>query len=111
PTGGTSSTTVSMMSASSTVQPLSTLAFVGTYLIIVTSVIAGNACASFAISKSQATSASASIFRMSSSVGVNTNGGEELYMSWGASTYPGIYHSQNGTQGTSLVYNVRITTN
>ena len=65
----------------------------GSYMVVVSPVVAGNATATFMISKSLATQASGNVFRLTSASGTLGAGPfEELCISWPASTLPQVYH-------------------
>ena len=110
----TNSFQISMLSTSQTVQTLTSLNQTGSYMIIVSPTVTGNATATFMISKSAAAQSSGNVFRLTSSAGTLGTGPtyEELGVLWPATTQPQVYHATAGSQSsTTVTYNVRVVAN
>jgi len=109
--GGIALYTVIMPATSSAYQNLTLLATTGSYLIIVSGSNAGDASATFAISKTNASGQSstwASILRLTSCVGNNAGNACILNMFWDVNSTPSIYHATVSTNTVNIVYKVRV---
>ena len=105
---------ISMLSTSQTAQTLTSLNQTGSYMIIVSPTVTGNATATFMISKSAAAQTAGNVFRLTSSAGTLGTGPtyEELGVLWPATTQPQVYHATAGSQSsTTVTYNVRVVAN
>ena len=105
------SQTASINSTNTTPVTLTVGATTGSFMVIVSPAVTGNATATFMISKSVASQTNGNIFRLTSAIGsLGTGSQEELNMQWGNGVLPQLYHSTAGSQTGNpvIVYNVRL---